>query len=110
MFALHARLRRATAGDAHIADGDAAGVGDFKLVEAAQERALAAAARADQAQELAARDIERSVGQRPHVALLALIAELMGNAANLDRGLSRRAAQEALGADPRDLAPLRPGD
>ena len=69
---------------------DAAGARRHQAADDIEERALAAAARADQAQKLAARDIERSVGQRPHEALLALLAELMGNAANLDRGLSRR--------------------
>ena len=44
----------ASALDGHAADGDAAGVGDFQLVEAAQKRALAAAARADQHHRLAA--------------------------------------------------------
>ena len=54
-----------------------------------EERALAAAARPDQAQQLAARHLERGVEQRAHETLLARLAELMGNAAHPDRDFLR---------------------
>src|SRR5262249_19031699 len=46
---------------------------------------LAAAARPDQAKELAARDVERGVAQRTYVSGVALLAELMRDAPDPDR-------------------------
>src|SRR5262249_8050229 len=43
------------------------------------------AARPDQAKELAARNVERGVAQRAHVAGVALLAELMRDAPDPDR-------------------------
>src|ERR1700730_11700379 len=55
-----------------------------------EKRALTAAAWPDEAQQLAARNIERGIRKRPYKAPVVLLAELMENTANLDRGLSRR--------------------
>ena len=67
-------------------------VPDGRLHQAAddvEQRALAAAARPDQAQQLAAPDIERGVEQRPHIAGAALLAERLGHAPNPNRHLVR---------------------
>src|SRR4029077_4096517 len=46
---------------------------------------LAAAARPDQAEQLAARDVERGLSYLPHVAGVAFLAELMRDAPDPDR-------------------------
>src|SRR3984957_14362401 len=65
-----------------VADLDRAGGRLHQSAHDAEKRALAAAARPDQAQELAAPYVERGVEQRPHVAGAALLAELMGDPPN----------------------------
>src|SRR5262249_54696810 len=69
---------------------DGAGTGLHQATHDVEERALAAAAWPDEAQQLALRDIERGVGKRPHKTLFAFVAESVKNAASLDRRFRRR--------------------
>jgi len=62
-----------------------AGSGRHQPADDVEQGRLAAAARPDQAEELAARHVERGVAQRPHVAGVAFLAELMRDAPDSDR-------------------------
>ena len=64
-------------------------VGLEQAADHVEQRGLAAAARPDQAQQLAARDVERGVAQRQHVARVALLAEVMRDVLDPDRDLAR---------------------
>ena len=54
-----------------------------------EQRALAAAARPDQAEQLAARDVERGVGERANVKRLAGLAELVRDIPDAYRDIAR---------------------
>src|SRR5262249_51890508 len=74
-------------GDPLARDFHRAGRGRHQPADDVEQGRLAAAARPDQAEELAARDVERGVAQRAHVAGVALFAELMRDAPDPDRDL-----------------------
>ena len=54
-----------------------------------EQRALAAAARPDQAEQFAARDVERGVRQRLHELRVARLAELVRDVSDADGGVAR---------------------
>src|SRR5262249_48215120 len=66
-----------------------AGGGRHPPADDVEQGRLAAAARPDEAKELAARNVERGVAQRAHVAGVALLAELMRDAPDPDRDGAR---------------------
>ena len=69
-------------------DLDRAGGRRQQAADHVEQRALAAAARPDQAEQLAARDIERGVLQRLHELRVARLAELMRDVPDLDRDVA----------------------
>ena len=72
------------AGDVHCAGGRR-----HQAADDVEQRGLAAAARPDQAEQLAARDVERGVAEREDRAGGALLAELVGDVLDPDRDLAR---------------------
>src|SRR4029077_4912230 len=80
-------ILRHRAGDRLAEHLDGAGSGGQQSAHDVEACALAAARWSDQAQERAARDVERSVEQRPHVARLTLLAESMGDVLDPDRSV-----------------------
>src|SRR5215470_10486877 len=81
-------LARHRSGDPLARDLDRAGRRRDQAADDVEQRRLATAARPDQAEELAARDVERGVAQRAHVAGLARLAELMRDVLDPDRRLA----------------------
>ncbi len=73
--------------DALAEDFDRTGGGRDEAAEDVEQRRLSAAARSDQAEQLAARDLERGPAQRADVAGLGRFAELMRDADDPDRDL-----------------------
>ena len=76
---------------AHRLAGDFHGAGGrrHQAADDVEQGGLAAAARPDQTEQLAARDVERGVAQREHVAGVAFLAELMGDVLDPDRDFAR---------------------
>src|SRR6516165_6854094 len=72
-------------GDPLARDFHRADRGRHQPADDVEQGRLAAAARPDQAKELAARDVERGVAQRAYVSGVALLAELMRDAPDPDR-------------------------
>ena len=70
-------------------DLDRAGGRRQQAADHVEQRALAAAARPDQAEQLAARDVERGVLQRLHELRVARLAELVRDVPDADRGVGR---------------------
>jgi hypothetical protein len=73
-------------GDALAGNLDRAGGGRHQAADDVEQGRLAAAARPDQAEELAAPDVERGVAQGAHVMGVARLAELVRDALDPDRG------------------------
>ena len=91
-FSWNTKAMSRGSGAAHrlVVDLDRAGALRQQSADHVEQRALAAAARADQAQQFAARNVERGVEQRADELRIARLAELVRDVPDFDRGVARR--------------------